>query len=91
MRRRAESMPPSGPTRSAAATLRRWHDSGGDWVVVSGGESVTISLRRCDGGEEVDRIVSSDPSLLLLLAGSTSREHFEASGHRSSDPACSGR
>jgi hypothetical protein len=48
-------------------TLQRWEDSGGTWVGVSrAADSVTISLRRCDGGEEADRLVSSEPGVLTL-------------------------
>ncbi len=44
--------------------LRRWEEFGAAWEVVhTAGDQVTVSLRRCDGGEEVGRIVSSDPRL----------------------------
>lgn len=44
--------------------LRRWTDVGGVWRV-SGrrGDTLVVGLYRCDGGEEVDRLVSSDPDL----------------------------
>lgn len=45
------------------AVLHRWADAG-----------VTVGLYRCDGGEEVDRISSTDPRLLHYLAGRTSSE-----------------
>jgi hypothetical protein len=35
---------------------------------------VTVALCRCDGGEEVGRLVSGDPDLLALLSGRTSSE-----------------
>lgn len=39
--------------------LRRWEDLGGTWRVVSRREGVLVlSLCRCDGGEEVDRLAS---------------------------------
>ncbi|HET6561595.1 MAG TPA: hypothetical protein VFG72_06950 [Marmoricola sp.] len=45
-------------------TLRRWTEFGATWEVVhSTSEQVTVSLRRCDGGEEVERLVSNDPRL----------------------------
>ncbi len=45
-------------------TLRRWEAFGATWrVVQSTPEQVTVSLCRCDGGEEVERLVSSDPEL----------------------------
>jgi hypothetical protein len=46
-------------------TVRRWEDFGATWEVVHrSGDQVTLSLRRCDGGEEVSRLVSSDPAVL---------------------------
>ena len=51
-------------------TLERWEQFGAAWhIVARTSGSVTISLCRCDGGEEVDRITSSDPDLLAWLAG----------------------
>jgi hypothetical protein len=50
------------------AELRRWEDFGAVWEVVHrAGDEATVSLRRCDGGEEVGRIVSRDPALLAYL------------------------
>jgi hypothetical protein len=44
--------------------LRRWEDFGAVWQVVARTpEQLTISLRRCDAGEEVSRLVSDDPAL----------------------------
>jgi hypothetical protein len=44
--------------------LRRWETFGAVWEVVQvDDEQVTVSLRRCDGGEEMGRIVSGDPRL----------------------------
>ena len=55
--------------------LQRWEDSGAGWRVVHRGtESVTVSLLRCDGGEEVDRFVTDDPAILAHIAGRTSSE-----------------
>ncbi|MDQ2755060.1 MAG: hypothetical protein M3Y71_00585 [Actinomycetota bacterium] len=49
--------------------LTRWEVAGGLWEVVSRTpRAVTISLRRCDGGEEVDRFTTSDPLVLGHLA-----------------------
>jgi hypothetical protein len=51
-------------------TVRRWTDAGGHWRVLSaGGDRVTVALLRCDGGEEVDRVTSSDPALVAYLDG----------------------
>lgn len=48
--------------------LRRWSDSGAHWKVIGRhGEALTIGLFRCDGGEEMDRITSSDPRLHAFL------------------------
>lgn len=56
------------PVRDPAAVLRRWEDSGGVWRVLARGErGVTVSLCQCTGGEEVERLTSSDPELLTFL------------------------
>ncbi|WP_059021443.1 hypothetical protein [Mycobacterium sp. M26] len=53
----------------AVAVLQRWQDAGARWSVIARhGASVTVGLYRCDGGEEVDRIISDDPRLLAFLA-----------------------
>ncbi len=51
------------------AALERWRDSGAVWRVLawSPGE-VTVSLCRCDDGEEVDRLRSTDPEVIRALA-----------------------
>ncbi|WP_313815452.1 hypothetical protein [Citricoccus sp.] len=54
--------------------LRRWEESGGTWVVAGrratpSGESVTLSLMTCDGGEEMDAFSSSDPGLVDYVSG----------------------
>ncbi|GAA12889.1 hypothetical protein GOALK_060_01220 [Gordonia alkanivorans NBRC 16433] len=55
--------------------LRRWEDSGAGWRVVHRGpEGITVSLVRCDGGEEVDRFVSDDPTIVAHVGGRTSSE-----------------
>lgn len=49
----------------AVDVLRRWEESGGVWRVLSRTRAgLTISLRTCTAGEEVDRLVSADPELL---------------------------
>lgn len=58
----------SGGMDDPAATLRRWEDAGGTWQVLSRGEhGVVVSLRRCDGGEEAERVSGDDPGLLDFL------------------------
>ncbi len=55
--------------------LERWQSFGATWRVVARAEgSVTVSLCRCDGGEEVQWLTSSNPELLGWLAGRTSSE-----------------
>ena len=55
--------------------LERWQSFGATWRVVARAEgSVTVSLCRCDGGEEVQRLTSTNPELLGWLAGRTSSE-----------------
>ncbi len=61
-------------------TLRRWEAFGATWEVVhSTPEQVTVSLCRCDGGEEVERLVSRDPALVEYAASRASSETAEAS------------
>jgi hypothetical protein len=50
--------------------ISRWEGAGGLWEVVARGpRAVTVSLCRCDGGEEVDRFTSADERLLAYVAG----------------------
>jgi hypothetical protein len=64
---RAEDDAPAGDV-DVVAVLERWQHFGGTWRVLSrtAGRAV-ISLRRCDGGEELRRITSADPSVLAWL------------------------
>lgn len=56
-------------------TLSRWSDSGAMWRVLRRTPtSITVSLRRCDDGEEVDRLTSSDPDLLTWIGDRSSSE-----------------
>lgn len=49
---------------SAFDALLRWEDSGGTWAVLRRGEDgMTISLRTCTAGEEVDWLVTADPDV----------------------------
>jgi hypothetical protein len=62
-------------TSDAVASLRRWEDLGATWRVLARRPgAVTVSLCRCDGGEEADRLTSDDPALLAYLAGRDSSE-----------------
>jgi hypothetical protein len=48
--------------------LTRWESFGGTWRVVQRTDTgVTISMRRCDGGEQVQELTSHDPQLLAWL------------------------
>jgi hypothetical protein len=50
------------------AVLRRWEQSGAIWhVLAQDGDTVTIGLFTCDGGEEVSRFTSDDLGLLRFL------------------------
>jgi hypothetical protein len=63
------------PDRDPVAVLVRWQEAGALWrVVARHGDSVTVGLCQCDGGEEVDRFTSSAPGLRAFLAGRTSSE-----------------
>ncbi|WP_114906084.1 hypothetical protein [Ornithinimicrobium murale] len=50
-------------------TLERWAEFGGVWRVVAADDgAATVSMCRCDGGEEVQRLTTVDPELLTWLA-----------------------
>jgi hypothetical protein len=52
--------------------LRRWENAGGTWEVLSRTSGVlTVRLCTCTGGEEVDRLTSSEPSLTAYVGGRT--------------------
>ena len=47
--------------------ITRWVDAGAVWAVAAlRGDSATVSLLRCDGGEEVERFVTTDPRVRAL-------------------------
>ncbi|MGX5696015.1 flavin reductase family protein [Agromyces soli] len=49
--------------------LARWEGFGGTWALLERtADGAIVSLCRCDGGEEVSRIVSSDPEFLRWAA-----------------------
>ena len=65
----------SAPEDDPVDVLQRWAEVGAVWRVVGrGGDGVTVGLYQCDGGEEVDRISSTDPRLLRFLEGRSSSE-----------------
>lgn len=48
--------------------LLRWERAGGTWEVVARrDEELTISLCRCDGGEEADRFATTDPQVRAYI------------------------
>ncbi|WP_150242898.1 hypothetical protein [Nocardiopsis quinghaiensis] len=58
------------PQQDPVEVLVRWEDHGAVWRVVERTPSgVTVALCRCDGGEEVERLVSDDPALLAFVDG----------------------
>ena len=64
----------NGADRDYVAELTRWVDAGATWRVEARKRSgVTIALLRCDGGEEVDRFTSTDPTLLEYVRRETDR------------------
>jgi hypothetical protein len=75
----AEAAGPGHPGADAdddsVERLERWQQFGATWTLVSQhAGTVTISLCRCDGGEEVGQIVSDDAHLLAWLGGRTSSD-----------------
>lgn len=50
-------------------SLERWENFGGVWRVLAlDDHAATVSLCRCDGGEEVQRLTTTDPELVAWLA-----------------------
>jgi hypothetical protein len=71
----ASRYPDGRSDEDPAAALQRWQEFGGMWQVVSRSPAgVTVSLRRCDGGEEIERITSDDPALLAFLGERTTSQ-----------------
>lgn len=63
------SSEPGSPRSSPVDTLLRWEAGGAVWRVTSRTSShVTVLLLSCDGGEEIDTVVSDDPSLFRFTA-----------------------
>lgn len=60
---------------SEVERLRRWEQFGGVWKVVArDGQRLTISLCRCDGGEEVDGLSATTPELVAFIGDRSSND-----------------
>ena len=76
-RSRAGQAPPSRADAVGADldVLRRWESGGATWRVLArtpGG--LDVALLTCDGGEQVGRLVSTEPDLLAYVGDRTSRD-----------------
>lgn len=57
-------MTSADPSEDPLETLLRWESFGGTWELLSWSSAeVTVSLRRCDGGEEAAQLRSDSPQL----------------------------
>jgi hypothetical protein len=64
------------------ARLTRWTDAGGTWRLLERGRSrVTVALLTCDGGQEMDRIVSEEPALVELVTSPGAEADSADPGH----------
>jgi hypothetical protein len=64
-----------GTSEDPVDMLQRWEDAGAIWRVVSRDtHRVEVALLTCTGGEEVDRLHSSDPELLAFVGERWSSE-----------------
>ena len=59
---------PESAAEDLVPALLRWQDFGGGWRLISlSAQEASVALRRCDGGEEVERLSSSHPATLAFL------------------------
>lgn len=64
-----------GTSEDPVEMLQRWEDAGAIWRVVSrDGNRIEVALLTCTGGEEVDRLHTSDPELLTFVGNRWSSE-----------------
>ena len=58
-------------TADPRGVIERWETFGGTWRIVEDGHAdaggVTVALCRCDAGEEVERVTSTDTTLWTWL------------------------
>ena len=65
----------SGTSEDPVDMLQRWEDAGAIWRVVSRDDQhIEVALLTCTGGEEVDRVHSTDPELLAFVGDRWSSE-----------------
>jgi hypothetical protein len=65
--------PPAHPADMTLDRLRRWELFGGHWRVRSRTSArLEIALLSCSGGEEADRLVGTDPTLIAYVGSRTS-------------------
>ena len=70
-----------GTDADVVAALRRWEQAGGLWrVLAQDAGIIAVGLFRCDGGEEVDRLLADEAPLAPFLKGRMSSEDRAASG-----------
>lgn len=63
------------PPNPHVSALLRWEEYGALWrVVARTGTTVTVSMRTCDGGTEVDRLTSDDPGLMAFVSNRNSSD-----------------
>jgi hypothetical protein len=67
---------PDGPAPDdPVEAVRRWEWSGGVWrVLADDGDTLTVGLFQCTGGELMQRVVSADPRLRATLGRRLSSE-----------------
>jgi hypothetical protein len=64
-----------GTDDDPVAKLRRWQDSGAVWRVIARTDTeIAVALLTCSAGEEVDRLISTDPGLRAFIGTRTSSE-----------------
>lgn len=61
----------SAPPSDDLAAVLRWEASGGTVRTLAWGPPVVVALITCDGGQEMQRITSSEPDLAARLRAET--------------------
>jgi hypothetical protein len=61
--------------------LRRWESGGATWrVLARTPDGLDVALFTCDAGEQVGRLVSTEPDLLAYVGERTTSEDGPAAG-----------